>query len=70
MKPWQFDLAVVVALGLLVFFAVAPSFGLEVNPHPLVASAWGALVGLVLSNRDRFTRKGKDDEGDEGDDDR
>jgi hypothetical protein len=62
MKPWQFDIAFVVALGLLIFLTVAPFFGLEATPNPLVVSGVGALLGFAFTRRDKLTRKDHDDD--------
>ena len=66
MRRWQFDVAFVVAVALLVFLAVAPYFGLEVTPNPLVVSGLGSLLGYLFTRRDKFTRddhKPGDDDG-------
>ena len=65
MKPWQFDAAFVVALALLVFFAIAPYFGLDATPNPLVVSGFGALLGYLFTRRDKITHHRQDDDDDE-----
>lgn len=64
MKPWQFSLAYIVALILLAFLTVAPYFGLEATPNPLVVSGLGALLGYVFTRRDRLTKRNDNDSGD------
>lgn len=49
MKPWHVDVAFVVAMALLVFFAVAPYFGLEASPPPLVVAAFGTVIGFFFA---------------------
>lgn len=61
MKSWQFDAAFIVALALLIFFAVAPYFGLRATPDPLVVSGFGALLGYLFTRRDKITKNDEDD---------
>lgn len=63
MKPWQFSLAYIVALALLAFLTVAPYFGLEATPNPLVVSGLGALLGYVFTRRDKLTKRDDDSGG-------
>lgn len=64
LKPWQFNLAYIVALALLAFMTVAPYFGLNATPSPLVVSGLGALLGYVFTRRDKLTKgNGDDDNG-------
>lgn len=69
MKPWQFDAAFVVALSLLVFFALAPYLGIDAAPDPLVTSGIGTLLGFVFTRRDQVT-KDRQDDGDRDEEDR
>lgn len=63
MRSWQFDVAFVVCLALLVFFAVAPYFGLDAAPNPLVVAAFGALTGYVFTRRDDIKKDGDGHDG-------
>lgn len=65
MKPWQFNLAYIVALGLLTFLTIAPYFGLEAPLNPLVVSGLGALFGFMFTRRDKLTKR--DDDGGDSD---
>jgi uncharacterized membrane protein (UPF0136 family) len=61
-RPWQFDVAFVVALVLLAFVTIAPYFGVTVTPDPLVVSGLGMLLGYVFTRRDKITRSKDDDD--------
>ena len=65
MRRWQFDVAFVVAVVLLIFITVAPYFGLDASPNPMVVSGLGALLGYVFTRRDKLTRR--DDQSGDGD---
>jgi hypothetical protein len=68
LKPWHIDVAFVAAIGLLVFFCLAPYFGLDAAPDPFALAAFGALVGYLFSHKDDLKhRSDRDDDRRGGD---
>jgi uncharacterized membrane protein (UPF0136 family) len=61
LRPWHINVAFVVALGLLVFFCLAPYFGLKAAPNPFALAAFGVVIGYLFSHKDDFK------DGDNGD---
>lgn len=60
MKGWQYNVAFIVALGMLIFFSVAPYLGLQGTPDPLVVTGFGALAGYVFAHQERNRQVEKD----------
>lgn len=62
LKPWHVTVAFLFGLGLLGFLTIAPFFGLEGTPSPVVISGLSLILGFFFAKQSSRRNGGKDDD--------